>query len=59
MFLSIFLKCRNCKDFTRYAQARQLPLKSLEFSKQLPDVTTQIKRDISCKLDVNFRQPGV
>ena len=34
-------------------------LKSLEFSKQLSDVFTQIQRDISCKLDVNFRLPGI
>ena len=34
-------------------------LKSLEFSKQLPDVFTQIQWDISCKLDVNFRLPGI
>ena len=34
-------------------------LKSLEFSKQLSDVFTQIQWDISCKLDMNFRLPGI
>ena len=29
------------------------------FSKQRPDVITQIKWDISCKLEVNFWLPGI
>ena len=62
----IFLKCQNYENFTlcpgstvaSTSSPRQC-LKSLEFSKQLPDVFTQIQRDISCKLDVNFRLPGI
>ena len=34
-------------------------LKSLEFPKQLLVVFTQIQGDISCKLDMNFRLPGI
>jgi len=62
----IFLKCRNYENFTLCPGSTVAPtsspkqcLKSLEFSKQLPDVFTQIQWDISCKLDVNFRLPGI
>ena len=33
--------------------------KSLEFSKQLSDLFTKIQRDVSRKLDMNLRLPGI
>ena len=57
-----FWSVENYKDFTpcpgstvASTSSPKQCLKSLEFSKQLSDVITQIKWDISCKLDVNFR----
>ena len=53
----------KCFQKTRYPAVRNFDqkqcLKSLECSKQLPGVFTQSKLGISCKLDVNFRLPGI
>ena len=58
--------CRNYENFTLCPGSTVDPtsspkqcLKSLEFSKQLSDVFTQIRGDISRKLYVNFRLPGI
>ena len=61
-----FWSVENYKDFTlcpgltvaSTSRPKQC-LKSLEFAKQLPDVMTQKKWDILCKLDVNFQLLGI
>ena len=61
-----YFKCRNYQNFTLCPGSTVAPtsspkqcLKSLEFSKQLPHLFTQFQWDISCKLVVNFRLPGI